>query len=276
MPEHPHIRAGLTPWQIIQLSRHPDRPHMLDYLPLITSHFTELHGDRCYSDDKCLIGGIARLEEQSVMFIGHQKGRTPQEIASRNYGMPRSGGFRKALRLMKLAEKFGMPVVTLLDTPGADPGEEAHTHGSGEAIARNLFHMMRLQVPVISVIIGEGGSGGALGIGIGDRLYMQQYTYCSVVSPESCSAILWRNLAHTITAANQLQLTARHLQYHRLIDGIIPEPIGGAHMDYAAAALMLKQCISRSLQQVQAIPAAQRITDRINKYASYGIYDVRD
>lgn len=270
------LTAQLTPWQTIQLSRHPNRPHMLDYIRLISSHFTELHGDRCYSDDKALIGGMATFEGRTILFIGHQKGRTTSEIISRNYGMPQPGGYRKALRLMKLAEKFNIPIITLIDTPGADPGAETHTHGGGEAIARNLFEMMRLQVPVIAVIIGEGGSGGAMGIGVGDRLLMQQHTYCSVVSPESCSAILWRNGTMAKTAAEQLQLTASHLLHWQLIDAIIPEPAGGAHWDTDAAAALLKENIATALQEVCQIPAAQRITDRINKYASYGIYEIRD
>src|SRR5476649_2350263 len=228
------IYANLTGWQKVQISRHPERPYTLQYIELMCDDFIELHGDRTVGDDKAIIGGFGTINGQTAMFIGHQKGRNTKERQYRNFGMANPEGYRKALRLMKLAEKFNKPVITLIDTPGAFPGLEAEERGQGEAIARNLFEMVNMKVPVICIIIGEGASGGALGIGIGDKVVMLENTWYSVISPESCSSILWRNWNFKETAAEQLKLTAKDMLSHHLIDGIIPEPLGGAHNDTQA------------------------------------------
>lgn len=264
--------SHLSPWQTVQLSRHPNRPTTLAYLQQITTGFTELHGDRYVHDDKSVIGGMATFNGQTVMFIGHQKGYDFADRQYRNFGMPHPPGYRKALRLMKLAEKFHKPVVTFIDTPGAYPGVESQVQGGGEAIARTIYETIRLKVPVIAVITGEGGSGGALGIAAGDTLFMQQHTWCSVVSPESCSAILWRNSTARETAAEQLRLTARHMLGFGLIAGIIPEPPGGAHWDTAAAAASLSQAIAPALETLTHQCAESRIRQRIEKFSAIGFW----
>src|SRR5476649_71721 len=228
------IYANLTGWQKVQISRHPERPYTLQYIELMCDDFIELHGDRTVGDDKAIVGGFGTLNGQTVMFIGHQKGRNTKERQYRNFGMANPEGYRKALRLMKLAEKFNKPVITLIDTPGAFPGLEAEERGQGEAIARNLFEMARLRVPIICIIIGEGASGGALGIAIGDKVLMLENTWYSVISPESCSSILWRSWDHKEQAAEALKLTAPDMLKFKLIDGIIKEPLGGAHNDTQA------------------------------------------
>src|SRR6476660_2996166 len=234
------ITEHLTPWQRVQLSRHPDRPYTLKYIEKMTTNFVELHGDRNVKDDKAMVGGFADLDGQTVMIIGQQKGINTKTRQLRNFGMANPEGYRKALRLMKLAEKFNKPIITLIDTPGAYPGLEAEERGQGEAIARNIYEMIRLRVPVIVVIIGEGASGGALGIGVGDRVYMMENTWYTVISPESCSSILWRSWDKKEIAAEQLKLTADNMKDFGLVDGIIPEPAGGAHWDYMEAAQILK------------------------------------
>src|SRR6201989_720139 len=234
------ITKNLTSWQRVQLSRHPDRPYTLKYIEKMTTNFVELFGDRNVKDDKAMVGGFALLEGQTVMMIGQQKGTNTKMRQMRNFGMANPEGYRKALRLMKMAEKFNKPIVTLIDTPGAYPGMEAEERGQGEAIARNIYEMMRLKVPVICVIIGEGASGGALGIGVGDKVFMLENTWYTVISPESCSSILWRSWEMKEKAAEQLKLTADYMHQFGLIDGIVPEPIGGAHWDYDEAASLLK------------------------------------
>src|SRR6267154_988028 len=256
----------LTGWQLVQLSRHPDRPYTLDYIYEITSDFIELHGVRTVADDKAMKRGFGTLEGQTFMFIGQQKGRNTKQRQMRNFGMANPEGYRKALRLMKLAEKFNKPIVTLIDTPGAYPGLEAEERGQGEAIARNIFEMIRLKVPVICVIIGEGASGGALGIGVGDQVVMMEHTWYTVISPESCSSILWRSWDKKETAAEQLRLTATDMKGFGLVDEIVHEPLGGAHWDYADAANILKSYIIRSLKEIEPKDPAQRVNDRIEKY----------
>src|ERR1700757_1772655 len=248
------LTAHLTPWQKVQLSRHPDRPYTLKYIQKMTTNFIELHGDRNVKDDKAMIGGFANLDGETVMIIGQQKGINTKMRQIRNFGMANPEGYRKALRLMKLAEKFDKPIVTLIDTPGAYPGLEAEERGQGEAIARNIYEMIRLKVPGIVVIIGEGASGGALGIGVGDRVYMMENTWYTVISPESCSSILWRSWEKKEVAAEQLRLTADKMLGFRLIDGIIEEPDGGAHWDYNLAAQMLKSFISPVLKDLKQVP----------------------
>jgi len=267
------ITQNLTPWQKVQLSRHPDRPYTLKYIEKMCTDFVELYGDRNVKDDKAMVGGFASLEGQTVMMIGQQKGINTKMRQLRNFGMANPEGYRKALRLMKLAEKFNKPVITLIDTPGAYPGLEAEERGQGEAIARNIYEMMRLKVPVICVIIGEGASGGALGIGVGDRVFMLENTWYTVISPESCSSILWRSWDQKETAAEQLKLTPDHMYQFGLIDSIIPEPIGGAHWDYTHAAMLLKEQLLKSLEELKAVPAATRVEKRIEKYGKMGFYD---
>lgn len=266
------IYGNLTPWQRVQLSRHPDRPYALDYIDAISEGtFMELHGDRTVKDDKAMIGGLGMVDGNSVMFIGQQKGNNTKMRQYRNFGMPNPEGYRKALRLMKLAEKFNVPVITLIDTPGAYPGLEAEERGQGEAIARNLYEMSILKVPVICVIIGEGASGGALGIGIGDKVYMLENTWYSVISPESCSSILWRNWDNKEKAAEALKLTATDMLKQKLIDSIIPEPLGGAHNDTAAIFDSVKKEILLSLNLLEKVTAQQRINDRIDKFSKMGV-----
>lgn len=262
---------NLTRWQRVQLSRHPDRPYTLDYIERICSEFHELHGDRTVKDDPAIVGGLANIEGQSVMIIGQQKGRKTKERQFRNFGMPNPEGYRKALRLMKVAEKFNVPIVTLIDTPGAFPGLEAEERGQGEAIARNLREMMRLKVPVICVIIGEGASGGALGIGIGDRVLMLENSWYSVISPENCSTILWRTWEFKEQAAEALKLTAIDMKGNGLIDDIIPEPMGGAHLKWDEMALILKTTIQKEIKELSKISPQERISSRIDKFCSMGV-----
>src|SRR5687768_2459501 len=267
------ITQHLTPWQKVQLSRHPDRPYTLKYISKMSTDFVELYGDRNIKDDKAMVGGFASLDGQTVMIIGQQKGINTKARQLRNFGMANPEGYRKALRLMKLAEKFNKPVVTLIDTPGAYPGLEAEERGQGEAIARNIYEMMRLKVPVICVIIGEGASGGALGVGVGDRVYMMENTWYTVISPESCSSILWRSWDKKETAAEQLKLTAEHMKGFGLVDDIIPEPAGGSHWDYDEAAQKLKNYILPLIKELQALTPEQRIGQRIEKFNKMGFWD---
>lgn len=267
-----NIFKNLTPWQIVQLARHPERPYTLDYINLMTENFIELHGDRQFGDDKALVGGFADLGGQTVMFIGQQKGRDTKSNLYRNFGMLNPEGYRKALRLMKLAEKFDKPVVTLIDTPGAYPGIEAEERGQAEAIAKNLFEMSRLQVPIIVVIIGEGASGGALGIGIGDRVLMLKYCWYSVISPESCSSILWRSWDFKEQAADALKLTANDLHKLGIIDRIIEEPVGGAHRNHIEAANILKAVLLEELELVSKLKKDKLLENRINKFGEMGFF----
>jgi len=267
------ITYHLSSWQRVQLSRHPDRPYTLKYIEKMTTNFVELYGDRNVRDDKAMVGGFASLDGQTVMIIGQQKGTNTKMRQMRNFGMANPEGYRKALRLMKLAEKFNKPIVTLIDTPGAYPGLEAEERGQGEAIARNIYEMIRLKVPVICVIIGEGASGGALGIGVGDRVFMMENTWYSVISPESCSSILWRSWDKKEVAAEQLRLTAEKMLGFNLIDGIIPEPIGGAHWDYDHAAQILREYLIPVINELKEIPAEQRVNDRIEKFGKMGFWE---
>ena len=266
------VYSNLTPWQRVQVSRHPDRPYTLNYIEALTEgNFMELHGDRTVKDDKAMVGGFGFIDGQSVMFIGQQKGVNTKMRQYRNFGMANPEGYRKALRLMKLAEKFNRPIVTLIDTPGAFPGLEAEERGQGEAIARNLIEMCQLRVPVICIVIGEGASGGALGIGIGDRVLMLENTWYSVISPESCSSILWRNWDHKMEAAEALKLTGTDMQELGLVDGIIPEPLGGAHADREAMFAQVKKEIKKHLNKLVPMDADKRIDQRIRKFASMGV-----
>ena len=267
------LTQNLTAWQKVQLSRHPDRPYTLKYIEKMTTNFVELHGDRNVKDDKAMVGGFAQLDGQTVMFIGQQKGINTKTRQMRNFGMANPEGYRKALRLMKLAEKFNKPVVTLIDTPGAYPGLEAEERGQGEAIARNIYEMIRLKVPVICVIIGEGASGGALGIGVGDRVYMMENTWYTVISPESCSSILWRSWDKKEVAAEQLRLTADNMKGFGLVDDIIPEPAGGAHWDYDEAAQILKTYLLKVLSEIKDLPDQERINSRIEKFGKMGFWE---
>src|SRR6267142_6459754 len=262
------ITQHLTPWQKVQLSRHPDRPYTLKYIDKMCTNFIELFGDRNVRDDKAMVGGFAQLEGQTVMMIGQQKGANTKMRQLRNFGMANPEGYRKALRLMKLAEKFEKPIVTLIDTPGAFPGLEAEERGQAEAIARNLYEMMLLKVPVICIIIGEGASGGALGIGIGDRVLMLENTWYSVISPESCSSILWRSWDFKEQAADVLKLTARDMLDNKLIDGIIKEPLGGAHNDVKAMSAEVKRVILENFKELEKIPVRDRINQRIEKFSA--------
>ena len=266
------IYKDLTRWQRVQLARHPDRPFTLDYIYGMTNNFVELHGDRSYKDDKAIVGGLAELDEFKVMIIGHQKGRDTKSNLYRNFGMPNPEGYRKALRLMKLAEKFNKPVITMLDTPGAYPGIEAEERGQAEAIARNLFEMSRLTVPIIVVIIGEGASGGALGIGLGDRILMLENCWYSVISPESCSSILWRSWDYKEQAAEALKLTAPDLLEQKIIDRIVPEPLGGAHTDHQAIANTLKGILKEELSALIKIKPDKLIQTRLEKFGKMGAY----
>lgn len=263
----------LSGWQRVQLSRHPERPYTLYYINQICNRFVELHGDRQMGDDHAMVGGFGTVDEQTIMFIGQQKGINTKDRQYRNFGMANPEGYRKALRLMQLAEKFNKPVVTLIDTPGAYPGLEAEERGQGEAIARNLFEMSKLRVPVICIIIGEGASGGALGIGIGDRVLMMENTWYSVISPESCSSILWHNWNNKERAAEELKLTAAHMLSFKLIDGIIKEPLGGAHTNPAETAKTLKKEIKKHLTELMPQSADERVKTRIEKFSGMGIFD---
>jgi len=262
--------AKATRNQIAQLSRHPDRPNFLDYLPLLFDDFQELHGDRAFSDDAAIVGGIARFNGRSVMVVGHQKGRDTKEKIKRNFGMARPEGYRKALRLFHLAERFDMPVLTFIDTAGAWPGIDAEERGQSEAIARNLMELAVLKVPVICTVIGEGGSGGALAIGVGDRLFMQQFSTYSVISPEGCAAILWRDRKFADQAAEALKPTASDLQELGLIDGIIPEPKAGAHRDPEEAAKMMAEVLAKALDELIKLPQAQLLQERESRLRNLG------
>jgi acetyl-CoA carboxylase carboxyl transferase subunit alpha len=266
------LYKDLSRWQRVQLARHPDRPYTLDYINLMTTNFIELHGDRHYRDDKAIVGGFAQIDDYKVMIIGHQKGRDTKSNVYRNFGMSNPEGYRKALRLMKLAEKFNKPVITMLDTPGAYPGLEAEERGQAEAIARNLFEMSRLRVPIIVCIIGEGASGGALGIGVGDRILMLENCWYSVISPESCSSILWRSWDYKEQAAEALKLTATDLLEQKIIDRIIPEPLGGAHKNHKQAGDNLKSALIEELDELVKIKKDKLVQSRIDKFGSMGPY----
>ncbi len=268
-----NIYENLTRWQRVQLARHPERPYTLDYIFLMTEKFIELHGDRYFKDDKAVVGGFAMLGEEKVMLIGHQKGRDTKSNLERNFGMPNPEGYRKAMRLMKLAEKFNRPIITLLDTPGAYPGIEAEERGQAEAIAKNLFEMSRLKVPVIVVIIGEGASGGALGMGVGDRILMLENTWYSVISPESCSSILWRSWEYKEQAAEALKLTAPDLLELNIIDRIVPEPLGGAHKDPQNMADTLKQILIEEINNLKKVKPEKLMANRIEKFGKMGVYE---
>ncbi len=264
------VYSNLTRWQRVQLARHPDRPYTLDYIERMTTDFLELHGDRYFKDDKAVVGGFGKLDGRTVMIIGQQKGRDTKSNLYRNFGMPNPEGYRKALRLMKLAEKFNRPVITMLDTPGAYPGLEAEERGQAEAIARNLFEMSRLRVPILVVIIGEGASGGALGIGVGDRILMMENAWYSVISPESCSSILWRSWDYKEQAAEALRLTAPDLVEQKIVDRIIPEPMGGAHRDPDKAAETLLTVLVEELRSIAKLKPEKLVEKRIQKFAGMG------
>lgn len=265
------IVGNLTRWQRVQLSRHPDRPYTLDYIEKMCEEFIELHGDRAIRDDPAMVGGFGNIDGQTVMIIGQQKGRNTKQRQYRNFGMANPDGYRKALRLMQLAEKFNKPIVTLIDTPGAFPGLEAEERGQGEAIARNLRDMFMLKVPVICIVIGEGASGGALGIAIGDRVLMLENTWYSVISPENCSTILWRSWNFKEQAAEALKLTATDMQVAGLVDGIVEEPLGGAHLDHQAMADNLKKVILDTIAELAKLTPEQRIEERIDKFCKMGV-----
>jgi acetyl-CoA carboxylase carboxyl transferase subunit alpha len=265
------IYSNMTGWQKVQMSRHAERPQTLDYIKLICDDFIEMHGDRTVKDDKAIIGGFGTINGQSVMIIGHQKGKNTKERQYRNFGMANPEGYRKALRLMRLAEKFNKPVVSFIDTMGAYPGLEAEERGQGEAIARNLLEMSVLKVPILCFIVGEGASGGALGIGIGDKVYMLEHTWYSVISPESCSSILWRSWDFKERAAESLKLTSADMYKNKLIDGIIPEPLGGAHQNPEEMAETVKAQILKDLNTLTALPIEQVITSRIDKFCAMGV-----
>ncbi|MEO0345042.1 MAG: acetyl-CoA carboxylase carboxyltransferase subunit alpha [Pseudomonadota bacterium] len=264
------IFSSLSAWQVAQVARHPMRPYTMDYVAAIFDDFQELHGDRMYADDYAIIGGLARLEGTPVMVIGHQKGRDTKERVRRNYGMPRPEGYRKAQRLMQMAEKFGLPIITLIDTPGAYPGIGAEERGQSEAIARSLFVMSRLKTPVVGVVIGEGGSGGALAIGVADRLLMLQYAVYSVISPEGCASILWKSADKAADAAEAMRITANDLQQFGLIDGVLDEPLGGAHRDIESMAAGLKNALVAQVEELKALPTETLLEQRAAKLAAYG------
>lgn len=267
------ITQHLTPWQQVQLSRHPDRPYTNAYIKRMCTNYIEFFGDRNVKDDKAIVGGFGQLDGETVMIIGHQKGINTKMRQLRNFGMANPEGYRKALRLMRLAEKFNKPVITLIDTPGAFPGAEAEERGQGEAIARNIYEMMRLKVPVICVIIGEGASGGALGIGVGDKVLMLQNTWYTVISPENCSSILWRSWEKKEVAAEQLKLTSTDMKGFGLVDEVVEEPYGGAHWNYEEASESLKQTLIRLLKELKDIPPEQRVNNRIEKYSKMGFWE---
>jgi len=268
-----NIYSNLTRWQKVQLARHPDRPYTLDYIGTMTTDFVELHGDRGFRDDKALVGGFARLNGDAVMIIGTQKGRDTKSNLYRNFGMLNPEGYRKALRLMKLAAKFKRPVITLIDTPGAYPGIEAEERGQAEAIARNIFEMSRLPTPIVVVIIGEGASGGALGIGVGDRVLMLENTWYSVISPESCSSILWRSWDYKEQAAEALKLTPPDMLEQHIIDRIVPEPLGGAHRSPQGAAEILRQILSEELESLKKIKLDKLMEKRVEKFSAMGQWE---
>ncbi len=265
------IYTNLSGWQKVQISRHPERPYTLDYIDNIATDFIELHGDRHIKDDKAIVGGFANIDGKPFMIIGQQKGRNTKQRQLRNFGMPNPEGYRKALRLMKMAEKFNVPVLTLIDTPGASPGLEAEERGQGEAIARNLLEMSVLKVPIICIVIGEGASGGALGIGVGDRVLMLEYTWYSVISPESCSSILWRTWEMKERAAEALKLSATDMLTNGLVDGIVPEPLGGAHHQPEVAFANVKAAILENFAQLEHMDPEERIQQRIAKFSQMGV-----
>jgi acetyl-CoA carboxylase carboxyl transferase subunit alpha len=265
------IYTNLSGWQKVQISRHPERPYTLDYIENIATDFIELHGDRHVKDDKAIVGGFANIDGKPFMIIGQQKGRNTKQRQLRNFGMPNPEGYRKALRLMKMAEKFNVPVLTLIDTPGASPGLEAEERGQGEAIARNLLEMSVLKVPIICIVIGEGASGGALGIGVGDRVLMMEYTWYSVISPESCSSILWRTWEMKERAAEALKLSATDMLTNGLVDGIVPEPLGGAHHEPEVAFANVKAAILENFAQLEHMDPEERIQQRIAKFSQMGV-----
>ncbi|MFZ2315699.1 MAG: acetyl-CoA carboxylase carboxyltransferase subunit alpha [Gammaproteobacteria bacterium] len=265
--------SRLSPWQVTQLARHPQRPHTIDYLSRIFTEFDELHGDRALSAGPSIIAGVARLEGQPVVVIGHEKGRKTNEKVERNFGMPNPEDYRKALRLMKMAERFKLPILTFIDTPGAYPGIGAEERNQSEAIARNLFVLSKLKTPVICTVIGEGGSGGALAIGVGDRVFMLQYSVYSVISPEGCASILWKSAEHAPTAAEAMNLTADKILQMGLIDGVIPEPLGGAHRHYDVMAATIKQQLVRQLADLQSIPLPKLLEERYQRIMSYGLHE---
>ena len=266
------IFASLTPWQITQLARHPQRPYTLDYVPLVFTEFQELHGDRMYADDQAIVGGVARLGGHAVMVIGQQKGRDTKERVRRNYGMPKPEGYRKARRLMLTAERFGLPLVTLIDTPGAYPGVGSEERNQSEAIARNLFDMAQLAVPVVSCVIGEGGSGGALAIGVCDRLLMLQYSIYSVISPEGCASILWKSADRRELAAEAMGITAERLSRLALVDEVIAEPLGGAHREPQATATALRDALLRHLERLLALPVETLLAERRRRLRGFGVF----
>ncbi len=266
------IFAKLSAWQIAQVARHPMRPYTLDYLEQISPDFQELHGDRMYADDPALIGGIGRIDGRAVMFIGHQKGRDTKERVRRNYGMPKPEGYRKAQRLMRMAEKFSLPIITFIDTPGAYPGVGAEERGQSEAIAYSLYLMAGLKTPIISVVIGEGGSGGALAIGVGDRLLMLQYSIYSVISPEGCASILWKSAEKAQDAAEAMRITAADLNDFGLVDEVLPEPLGGAHRSPIAAADVVRNALLKNLEELDALSVDQVLENRQRRLASFGEY----
>ncbi len=267
------IFSGLSAWQISQLSRHPQRPYTQDYLVSVFDEFHELHGDRSFADDPAIMAGLARLDGVPVMVIGHQKGRDTKEKIYRNFGMPRPEGYRKALRLMKMAERFRLPIVCLIDTPGAYPGIGAEERGQSEAIARNLFEMSKLRTPIVCTVIGEGGSGGALAIGVGDRLLMLQYSTYSVISPEGCASILWKSAEKAELAAEAMAITSKRLMELKMIDEIIPEPIGGAHRDRLLMAENLKAALKKNLDELLQLPLDDLVDRRYQKLMKYGVYE---
>src|SRR5215510_8907095 len=266
------IFANLTPWQITQLARHPHRPYTLDYVGAVCQEFNELHGDRMYADDGAIVGGLGRIDERAVMIIGHQKGRDTKERVRRNYGMPKPEGYRKALRLMRLAERFRLPLVTFIDTPGAYPGVGSEERGQSEAIARNLFEMSVMGIPIISCVIGEGGSGGALAIGVCDRLLMLQFSTYSVISPEGCASILWKSADKKEVAADAMNLTADRLAKLKLVDEVLPEPIGGAHRDPQATAESIKGALIRHLDDLEKLPPDKLRAQRNTRIDGFGVY----
>ena len=270
------IYGNLSGWQKVQISRHPERPYTLDYIEHIATNFIELHGDRQVKDDKAIVGGFGQIDGETYMIIGQQKGRNTKQRQYRNFGMPNPEGYRKALRLMKLAEKFNKPVITFIDTPGASPGLEAEERGQGEAIARNLFEMATLGVPIICIVIGEGASGGALGIGVGDKVLMMQYTWYSVISPESCSSILWRTWDKKEQAADALKLSSEDMLKNGLIDGIIQEPLGGAHHDPEMAYKNVKAAITKEMKALKALKSDELVEQRIAKFSAMGVVEEED
>ncbi len=266
------VYAKLTPWQISQVARHPQRPYALDYINQLVTDFEELHGDRNFGDDHAIIGGLARFNDQPVMVIGHQKGRDTKEKIYRNFGMPKPEGYRKALRLMRLAEKFSLPLITFIDTPGAYPGIDAEERGQSEAIGRNLYALAELRIPIVCVIIGEGGSGGALAVAVGDMVHMLQYATYSVISPEGCASILWKSADKAPEAAEIMGITADRLKDVKLIDGIIPEPIGGAHRDYTATMQSVKNVLQESLHKLQSLSIDALLEKRHDRLMAYGSF----